>query len=157
VALSQQEFEALLNDCTKRIQGNLSWTNDLMQTGAKEFRAAILSDADYPIFINARYVEVAGKLTYAVIHQSEGRIYGLDLGAIHRNPRGPDGRGELLRGTHKHRWTEQHRDKWAYVPPDITQPWSNPVAVWEQFCAEAGIQHFGTLRPPPTSLGNRFR
>jgi len=26
---------------------------------------------------------------------------------------------------------------------------ADPVGVWRQFCAEAGITHLGTLRPPP--------
>jgi len=35
------------------------------------------------------------------------------------------------------------------VPDDITAPVYDPVAVWEQFCREAGIEHRGKLAPPP--------
>jgi hypothetical protein len=61
----------------------------------------------------------------------------------------PDGR--LVGEKHKHRWTELHQAKEAYVPPDITSPVSDPVAVWTQFCAEASITHNGTLQVPPAS------
>ena len=41
------------------------------------------------------------------------------------------------------------RDKEAYVPGDITVPPTDPVGVWKQFCAEAIIQHDGTMHQPP--------
>jgi len=50
---------------------------------------------------------------------------------------------------HKHRWTERFRDKEAYAPDDISAPVGDPVAVWQQFCAEAGITHAGALAQPP--------
>ena len=151
--LSQKEFEDILADETKLIVGNLAWADDQSGTGAKEFKVEIISNASYPIFIHGWYNESSGKLTYAIIYSRKWRIYGLDLGANHRNPRGPDGSREVLRGTHKHRWTEEHKDKWAYVPPDITQSWRNPVAVWREFCDEARIEHLGTMLPPPAAQG----
>ncbi len=51
---------------------------------------------------------------------------------------------------HKHRWNEIFRDKEAYAPNDITAPVSKPVAVWEEFCQEAGIEHNGALKHPPS-------
>ena len=36
----------------------------------------------------AWYSPTSGKLSYAIIHRIVGRIYGLDLGADHRNPVG---------------------------------------------------------------------
>lgn len=57
---------------------------------------------------------------------------------------------------HKHRWTEQYRDKQAYVPGDITAHQSDPVSVWSQFCAEARITHNGTMQDPPKFQGELF-
>ncbi|NJL01087.1 MAG: hypothetical protein HC910_11180 [Spirulinaceae cyanobacterium SM2_1_0] len=55
--------------------------------------------------------------------------------------------------THKHRWDEALRDKQAYCPPDITEPATNPVGVWQQFCQEARIAHNGIMyEPPPQQL-----
>jgi hypothetical protein len=51
--------------------------------------------------------------------------------------------------THKHRWSEQLRDKEAYRPPDIVADEGDPRAVWQQFCTEARIRHDGQLSVPP--------
>ena len=147
--MTDQEFGAIVADATKRIEGNIRWEERPQHAGVQEFRVPIHSDTGYPLFLIGRYNDAIGKLTYAIIHQSEGRIYALDLGAQHRNPPAPQGGPrELLTGTHKHYWTEQHRDKWAYRPGDITASWNRPLAVWQQFCAEAHIDHRGNLQPP---------
>jgi hypothetical protein len=73
-----------------------------------------------------------------------GRVYGLDIGKDHHNPQ-----CEQVGEKHKHRWTERFRDKEAYVPHDITAPASDPVAVWQQFCIEARLEHNGKLLDPP--------
>ena len=78
-----------------------------------------------------------------MICQGMGRIYGLDLGADHRNPV-----GIRLGEKHKHCWRQGAGDKWAYVPDDITDSWSQPLEVWEQFCVEANLRHSGMTRPP---------
>lgn len=78
-----------------------------------------------------------------LVHRSAGRIYGLDLGADHHNPS-----CQRVGEKHKHRWTEEFRDKEAYVPTDITASWDQPQEVWAQFCYEAKIHHNGRLHLP---------
>lgn len=116
---------------------------------AANLAAAVVveSDAGYPVFVAARYNPLAGTLSFSLIHRGAGRIYGLDLGADHHNPT-----CQRVGEKHKHRWNEAFRDKEAYVPDDITEPWDRPSAVWTQFCKEAGITHEGTLAPPPSVL-----
>ena len=70
------------------------------------------------------------------------------MGKDHHNPQ-----CEQVGDTHKHRWSEQYRDKEAYVPTDVTGAVSDPVAVWKQFCAEARIQHDGSMSSPPPDQG----
>ncbi|MGH8190537.1 MAG: DUF6978 family protein, partial [Rhodanobacteraceae bacterium] len=72
------------------------------------------------------------------------RIYGLDLGKDHHNPQ-----CNQVGEKHKHRWTDQYRDKEAYEPRDITASATDPVTVWTQFCKEAKIAHHGQMMPPP--------
>ena len=147
--MTDEEFAVIVADTTKRIEGNIVWGDHPQHAGVQEFRIPIDSDAGYPLFLVGRYNDAMGKLTYAIIHRNEGRIYALDLGAIHRNPSPSEGgTGELLEGTHKHYWTEEHSDKWAYRPRDITETWEQPLTVWQQFCAEARIDHRGDLQPP---------
>lgn len=142
--MNQTDFEALLNDMTKRIVSDITWVNDEDHSPTVEFRVEVESDAGYPIFIKGSFNRLAGALSYTLVHRGSGRIYALDLGKDHHNPK-CDNTGEK----HKHRWNEPLRDKEAYVPSDITAPVTDPIAVWVQFCGEANIQHRGAMHHPP--------
>ena len=144
MTLSQQEYEAIIGDNTKVIAEDIVWEGSL-NSPTREFRIDIGSAEGYPISVKGWYNPRSGKLSYAIILQTVGRIYGLDLGADHCNPD-----GETVREKHKNYWVPGSRDKWAYVPEDITETWNRPVAVWGQFCAEANLQHSGTMREPVT-------
>jgi hypothetical protein len=146
MALTNAEFSAMLEDTSKRISGDIEWREDEDHSPVLEFRASVESDTGWPLFVRGSYNRLAGALTYALVLKTEGRIYALDLGKDHHNPQ-----CNQVGEKHKHRWTEQYRDKEAYVPDDITSPVTDPVAVWEQFCAEACIEHMGTLPKPPAT------
>lgn len=142
--LSQEDFEAIIGDSTKRIEGDIKWAEDEEHSPAIDFRVEILSEVGYPLFLKGRYNPLSEKLSYHIIHKGVGRIYGLDLGQDHKNPD-----GFFIGEKHKHRWKELERDKVAYVPADITAPSNQPVMVWQQFCLEAQIIHNGSLQTPP--------
>jgi hypothetical protein len=144
VPITQTEFETILADETKCVVGDLFWRGDDDHSPAVEFGAEVLSDAGYPLFVKGWFNRPAGKLSYTVIHRATGRIYALDLGADHHNPN-----CERVGEKHKHSWTDQHADKLAYVPVDVTAGPDAPAAAWRQFCAEANIRHDGILHPPP--------
>ena len=131
MTITQQDFESILADTTKGITEDLVWRDDEDHPPALEFRAAVVSGAGYPLFVVGRYNSAAGTLSYALIHRAAGRIYALDLGADHHNPD-----CNRVGEKHKHRWTEGFRDKQAYVPEDITEPWDRPVEVWDQFAGK---------------------
>jgi len=142
--ISQAEFEAMMADESKRIDGDLRWREDADHAPAVEFRAEVRSEAGYPLWVTARYNTLARTLSFALIHRGTGRVYGLDLGSDHHNPT-----CQRVGEKHKHAWTDQHADKLAYVPADITAGLEEAVAVWREFCAEARIQHSGALELPP--------
>ena len=144
---SNQEYETIISDRTKRIVGDITWDGK-PNAPAREFRVDIDSQAGHPIFIKGWHNARSGKLSYALIHRTLGRIHGLDLGADHCNPD-----GIFVGEKHKNYWVSGSRDKWAYAPDDITEPWDRPAAVWEQFCAEINLQHQGTLREPGAVQG----
>ncbi|MGD0768071.1 MAG: hypothetical protein ABSB42_07730 [Tepidisphaeraceae bacterium] len=152
MALTKPEFEAILSNSTKTIVGDITWSEDEDHSPSVEFRAEVESDVGWPLFIKGSYNRLIGALTFAVISKTEGRIYALDLGKDHRNP----DTGQLIGEKHKHAWTEEYRDKVAYVPPDITEPATNPRAVWTQFCQEAKIRHRGQLQPVPALQSELF-
>lgn len=141
--LTDAEFESILEDETKRIREDITWREDEDHSPALEFRVDIESNSGWPLLVKGRYNPAAGTLTYALILRATGRIYGLDLGKDHHNPQCVQ-----VGEKHKHRWSERYGDKEAYVPDDVNAPVANPVAVWTEFCAEAGIQHEGKMRPP---------
>lgn len=151
MSLTDGEFASILDDATKRIEGDIAWAEDEDHSPAWQFRAEVGSSAGWPLFINGYYNPQARTLSYTLILRTEGRIYGLDLGKDHHNP-------ECIQvgDKHKHRWSEQFRDREAYVPNDITGTVANPVAVWRQFCAEARIEHKGEMRQPPLEQTDIF-
>jgi len=144
MSLTSVEFEAILADEGKRIAGDIQWSEDEDHSPCIVFRVEVDNEAGWPLFIQASYNPLIPRTSYHLIHRQIGRVYGLDHGQDHRNPD-----GNLIGEKHKHRWSDAHRDKQAYVPPDITAPPSDPVLVWSQFCLECRIEHEGTLAPPP--------
>ena len=147
--LTQAEIDALVADPEKVIDGDIPWLQDEDHSPSVEFRAEVRTTSGYPLFVRGSYNPLIGALTYALILKPVGRIYGLDMGKDHHNPS-----CQRVGDLHKHRWTEAQRDKEAYVPADITASATEPVAVWQQFCAEAGIRHLGQLGTVPPLQGD---
>ena len=142
--LTEREFADILADASKRIEDDIVWTDDRAHIGAVEFRATVLSDAGYSLFIAGWYRPQTASLTYTLVHGRARRIYAINFGHPHTNPSS----GERVGTKHKHYWTEAFQDRIAYNPHDITEPWHRPVAVWRQFCAEARIEHRGIMHSP---------
>lgn len=149
MGLTTSEFEAILSDTSKHINGDIAWAQDEDHSPSVEFSAEIVSDAGWPLFVRGSYNPLIPALSYMLILKTEGRVYGLDLGKDHHNPQ-----CNQVGEKHKHKWTAQMRDKEAYTPEDITAPPSDPVAVWGQFCVEARLAHNGRLMPPPPFQGD---
>ena len=149
--LTQSEFEALMDDNSKTIQGDLSWVEDEDHSPTVEFRVDVTSGTGYPLFVRGTYNASVNACAFALIHRGAGRIYCLCLGKDHHNPS-----CQYTGEKHKHRWTELYKDKEAYVPTDITADASNLALAWQEFCKEARISHTGTLRIPPPIQGDLF-
>jgi hypothetical protein len=151
VPLSDAEFDAILRDCTKLIEGDIVWQEDEDHSPSLEFKVEIATAGGWPIFMKGTYNPLVPAISYALISKASGRIYALDLGKGHKNPDG--GR---VGDTHKHRWSEEFKDKKAYEPGDITATPDNPIQAWQEFCQEATIQHNGRMHPPPPVQGDLF-
>jgi hypothetical protein len=151
MSLTQSDFEAMLGDATKRIEGDIVWQGDQDHSPCWDFRTEVRSDSGWPLFVRGSFNPLIPALSYVLILQTVGRVYGLDLGKDHHNPQ-----CEQVGDCHKHRWTERYRDKEAYVPPDITATAHQPLEAWRQFCAEARIEHRGQMTSPPPITGELF-
>ena len=143
MTITSQEVEALLADESKKISGNIVWIKDQDHSPAMVFQSRVESDTGYPLFAVGRMNPQTAKLSFSLLYRGTGRVYGLDLGAYHRNPN-----GERVGRKHKHRWKDGNRDNWAYVPADITEPWNKTIEVWRQFCREAKMIHVGEMSHP---------
>ena len=133
MTLFQSEFDAILSDDSKTIEGNITWQEESLWF---KFKAEIQTQSgNYPLSIRGTCNPIILSLSYHVICPPYGRIYGLDLGKDHRNPD-----GKQVGEKHKHRWSEIYRDKEAYEPKDITASGDDPITVWKQFCREASIR-----------------
>ena len=131
-----------MDDNSKVIAENILWEK-VSGLQAWEFKVEVNAANRYPIFVKGWYNPNSGKLSYSVIYRGVGRIYGLDLGAQHRNPN-----RELIGEKHKHYWKTDSRDKHAYIPNDISATWDQPEKVWKQFCAEMHLGHSGVMQNP---------
>jgi hypothetical protein len=151
MALTNTEFESILSDKSKRIDGEILWLEDEDHSPSVEFRAEVQSDVGWPLFVRGSYNPLIPALSYMLILKTAGRVYGLDLGKDHHNPQ-----CQQVGEKHKHRWAEEFRDKEAYVPEDITALVSDPITAWREFCREAGIEHAGVMKQPPPAQGDFF-
>ncbi len=142
--MTQAEFEALCDDPTRIIHGDITWTEDEDHSLCVEFRQDISSQPNYPLFVQGSYNQLIGKLRYSVIHRGAGRIYGLCMGSDHHNPTCQNVGGDR----HLHVWNDVTRDKDALVADHIVANVDDPVAVWQQFCAGWDILHQGAMEPP---------
>lgn len=147
MSITQTEFETILCDTTKRIDGDIRWREDEDHSPAVEFRVDVASDAGFPLVLVGWLNRRTDKLSYTLLHRGAGRVYGLCLGIDHHNPT-----CQNIGEKHKHRWTDKYRDKEAYVPGDITASVADPLAVWRQFCTEALLTHNGRMYSPPVPL-----
>jgi hypothetical protein len=100
-----------------------------------------------PLFVGMQVTkDKPWKPTVYLMYENE-QLRRLDVNGTHTN-RTPDGEQWMSR-THKHRWSEEHRDAVAYTPADIPSvPWSDVTGhylcdVFEAFLRECHIEMRG--------------
>lgn len=133
----------------KELTGDVSWAWQANRDYTARFAPPlVLRWRNHELVINGTYNATLESLTFVVLNHRLGknaRIYGLCHGGdTHLNPD-----GQILGRLHKHRWSQRHRCKDAYVPTDIVSPPTDPEGVWQEFCAEALFQHVGVFHPLP--------
>ena len=140
------EFLAII-DGPKHIDVDIHW----VPKDASGIRVGFEVDVDYQgsahLYISANHNQRTPTLSYSLILEGEGRIYGLDISS--RGHRNSKSKKDRVGPKHKHRWDERTQDIFAYEPEDITAPASDPEAVWKQLCREARIIHNGKMHKPP--------
>lgn len=80
--LTDKEFQDILNDPTKRIDGDIIWQNDEDHSPSVEFRTAVLSDAGWPLIVRGSYNPLIPALSYVLIRKSSVVYTGLTWARI---------------------------------------------------------------------------
>ncbi len=83
--------------------------------------------------------------SFALIFNNAFRIRGLDVNGSHSNKH--TNAEKWISKTHKHKWTNQCRDRFAYTPNDITA--DDVEGKLKQFCKECNILYQGSLADVP--------
>jgi hypothetical protein len=85
--ITQTEFETLIADASKRIEGDIRWADDEDHSPAVQFRAEVDSDPGYPLFVNGRHGRRPHGLA-AVLPRSTHHTSGLARGPAPGDARG---------------------------------------------------------------------
>lgn len=128
----------------KRLVGSIRWVETFGHHDLYEFRAQIDMDPPARIFLQGSANQRIGTFSFVVVC-NDTRIRALDIGKNHRNPD-----GQRVGDKHKHRWTDEHVDRDAYVPQDITT--GAPIdVVFREFLTECNIEFDGVFPRPPVA------
>ena len=144
--LNEVEVNAIIADPSKEITADIVWSNARPNQTAQSFRIPLTHASPATIDVYGLFNPMKANLSFSLIADRQ-RIYALDMAGRHKNRS-----GEVFRGMHKQRWSDAAERAEAFVPDDITALWNQPRLVWEQFCAETRIAHFGTIKEPEWQL-----
>lgn len=144
VPLTESEADRIMH-ATKTIPGDLAWNYDSSEAWAKsELKVINTLGMDLRIFANVNMNEPS-LFTFALIANRAFRIRGLCVNRGHQNKHTND---EVWHpGTHKHRWTDICRDRFAYTPDERIS--GEIEEAFRQFCVECNVSFDGRVGPIP--------
>ena len=149
IPLTESEADRLVA-APKSITENLAWSYNPNEVWAKsELRVINNLGVDLRVYANVNMKEPS-LFTFALSLSRAFRVRGLCANRGHVNKH--TNREEWRPGTHKHRWTDRCRDRFAYTPvEEISQ---DVAEAFRQFCVECSISFEGQVQPlPPRQIG----
>ncbi len=120
ILITQEESDNIMNE-KKYINEEIKWMKKPQHGMIYEFTVPIELGFNNKIrltLIVNRNTKIR-KFTFTILYNGTVRIKSLDIGKGHKNP--PFRKEDQVGKTHKHTWTDQWRDTWAYKPDDITE------------------------------------
>lgn len=144
IPLTEREANRLIA-ASKSIRDDLAWANNPNESWAKsEMRVVNDLGVDLRVYANVNLKEPS-RFSFSLILSRNFRILGLDVDGGHVNKH--TNREEWRPGTHKQRWTDRCRDRFAFTPEEEI---SKDIEVaFGQFCGECNIHFQGQVRPLP--------
>jgi hypothetical protein len=142
--VTQAEFEALIADLTKRIEGTISWSQD--KSGVVfDFRAKVKSDSGDQLSVKGSHNRKLGKTSYTLF--TTDRIFSVDYDRNHGDA------GNF----HIHAWDASRQKCVAMKASGQIEIARDPLRLWKWFCEQAHITHDGVLESlPPLQESLRF-
>ena len=131
----------------KRITGDIRWEYDPAhnQTWAK-FEKEVENELGLTLVVHGNTsLVIEGKSSFSLILNSNFRVFSLDVNGSHRNKHAD--RNEWRGRTHKQRWTDLCRQRFAYTPNEVIPTDAN--ASFHEFCRECNIDFAGRIREVP--------
>ena len=149
IPLTEDEADRLVA-APKTISGDLVWSHDVDRGWAKsELKVASELGVDLRVYSNINMKEPS-LFSFALLVNRVFRIRGLCINRGHVNKH--TNNEKWWPGTHKHRWTDRCRDRFAYTPAESIS--SDVGEAFRQFCTECAITFDGQIRPlPPRQIG----
>lgn len=138
--MNEEELETLIAS-RKTVEDDVIWRRDQDHSLGWEFRVDCILE-EHTMMVVGSCCKIASVVTFAIIHRPHGRVYGLDIGKDHRNQD-----GSMVGEKHKHKIKDGDIN-YAYEPIDITAKPDDLRTLWQQFCAEANIEHSGKFGVP---------
>lgn len=143
--ITEQEVNHLM-EAPKSIIEEIRWTSKPGREHILEFVVPIKTPNDtIKLQLVANINTKINKFSFTILYNGSIRIKSLDIGKGHRNP--PDRKINIGK-KHKHTWTNEWKDQWAYKPDDITDGADFDQVFWE-FLKECNISFDGELPPLP--------
>ena len=132
--MNRQEVRKFISGTAKRVEGDVVLRPVSAHSKAYRFRSKVIYDGVQEVELNIWFNPevVPALLQIAYFTAGVGRFYGLCMNKKHA-------------GMLKHKHTGKKEEDQPYKPKDITASANDPSAVWEQFCAETSLTHFGML------------
>jgi hypothetical protein len=144
ISLTEIEADRIIAS-PKSIRGDLAWAYNLDEGWAKsEIRVVNDMGVDLRMYANVNMKEQS-LFTFALSVSRAFRIRGLCANRGHENKH--TNREAWRPGTHKHRWTDRCRDRFAYEPEEEIS--EDLEEAFRQCCTECNIDFQGQVRPLP--------
>ena len=149
--ITEEEANEIINS-PKRITEPIVWKEIRPRTMIFSFSVPIKVDRDdITLTLEGSYnMRLPTKFSFKIMLNGKLRIKALDMGRSHRRP-GDHVRVGKKTKKHKHTWTDEYKDNWAYEPDDITTGGSIEKVFWE-FLAECNIIYEGEFSLPQVQM-----
>lgn len=143
--IREAQVDLLLREGDLRIEGTHVWHESANRSWVKaEIPVDNSKSASLRLTITANQ-ELPNRFSIALLFNSTLRIRGLCMEGSHSNKH--TNKDKWIGELHKHKWSDDCQDRFAYTPTDITG--TNIQEILEQFCAECGIQCSALLAEIP--------